>query len=69
MVTLRLIQGLINIHLNRVLLAAEAALPAAQYLAYRRVVLAELGRKGLQRKLQRLFASPGETTRAGIDPP
>lgn len=63
MVKRNAIVAAINPHLHRVLLAAEAALPGERFPAFRRIVLAELGRNGLQESLQRLLVPGGEPGR------
>jgi len=40
---------------NRVLRMAEAALPATQFKAFRRLVLDEFGEQGAQKQVKRLF--------------
>lgn len=40
---------------NRVLRMAEAALPAPQFKAFRRLVLDEFGEQGAQKQIKRLF--------------
>jgi len=40
---------------NRVLRVAEAALPAPQFKAFRRLVLDEFGEQGAQKQIKRLF--------------
>ena len=40
---------------NQVLLVAQAALPATQFEAFRKIVLDQLGRSGFQRDLEALF--------------
>lgn len=55
MVRLDDILDAINAHKNRVLLVAEASLPASQFGAFRKIVLDEFGNSGLVKDLQRLF--------------
>ena len=45
---------LVNHRVTRILLVAEASLPASQFKAFRTVVLNEFGRNGLERELERL---------------
>ncbi|MBH0199204.1 MAG: hypothetical protein HP497_07250 [Nitrospira sp.] len=45
---------LVNRRVTRILLVAEASLPASQFQAFRKVVLDEFGRNGLVRELERL---------------
>lgn len=40
---------------NRLLLVAQAALPASQYEAFRKIVLDELGKSGFQKELEDAF--------------
>ena len=49
---------------NRVLRVAEAALPATQFKAFRRLVLDEFGEQGATKKVKRLF---GMSTGNGLD--
>lgn len=68
MLTLSAIVALLNQRKNRVLRIAEAALPEAQFRAFRSLVLDELGREGLERDLERLAAErESGTGRAGQD--
>jgi hypothetical protein len=45
----------LKVRMNRILLAAEAALPASQFDAFRKIVLNECGKSGLEKDLQRMF--------------
>lgn len=66
MVTLRAIVELVNPRKSRVLRLAEAALPPAQFRAFRGMLLDEFGRDGLERDLERLLAeSNTERARTG----
>jgi hypothetical protein len=65
MVTPGLIVALINARKNRLLLVAEAALPASQFQAFRRVVLDEFGKSGLEKELERMFHEDGNKDRHG----
>ena len=56
MVTLPAIFVLLNLRKKRVLSIAEAALPEAQFRAFRGLLLDEFGREGLERDLERLMA-------------
>lgn len=40
---------------NNLLLVAEAALPQSQFQAFRKIVLNEFGKSGLQTELEELF--------------
>lgn len=66
MLTLPEVLALINRRKNRVLLYAETALSEAQFRAYRRLLLDEFGREGLEADLERLAAERSKgTDRAG----
>lgn len=52
MVTRRDLGELLNRRVNRVLDVAEAALPPAQFKAFRRIVLDEFGNSGLLGELR-----------------
>jgi hypothetical protein len=45
---------LVNGHVTRVLLVAQASLPSSQFQAFRTVMLNEFGRNGLERELEQL---------------
>ena len=59
------IMSAVRAHLNQVLLTAESALPAPQFLAFRKVVLNEFGKSGLEGELDRLLGSFLEQERQG----
>ncbi len=65
MVTLQILLELLNARKNRVLLIAQAALPDAQYQAFRRLFLDEFGKSGLERELARVFVEDGDKDRHG----
>ena len=48
MIDPRDIVGLVNLHVSKVLTVAEAALPESQFKAFRKLVLDEFGRNGLE---------------------
>ncbi len=52
---LEAITRLINQRLNRVLLFAQSALGQNQFEAFRKLVLDEFGRSGLETELERMF--------------
>lgn len=52
---LKLVHG----HINHVLLVAETALLPSQFQAYRKLVLNEFGRNGLEGELERLEGQVG----------
>ena len=45
----------IKARISRVLLVAESSLPERQFRAYRKLVLDEFGKSGLERELEELF--------------
>lgn len=47
--------SLLNKHKNKLLLLAESSLPEAQFRAYRKLVLDDLGENGLEKELKELF--------------
>ena len=47
----------VNGRINRLLTLAEAALPHSQFKAFRRLVLDEFGKSGLETELERLFGN------------
>ena len=55
MVTHHQVMERIKSRLNRVLLIGESSLPESQFRAYRKLVLDEFGRYGLERELETLF--------------
>lgn len=67
MVTVDQITDLVDGHLSRVLLVAEAAMPESQFKAFRKFVLDEFGRKGLVTELEHKLVRGRHTTRQGED--
>ena len=65
MVTKEHIMAAVRAHLRNILLSAEAALPGQQFEAYRKLVLNEFGKSGLEGELDRLFGSALEQARQG----
>ncbi len=65
MVSLVQLVELVNRRVTRILLVAEASLPASQFQAFRKVVLDEFGRNGLVRELERLAGQMGLEGREG----
>jgi len=65
MVNTGYVMELVNHRVTRILLVAEASLPASQYQAFRKVVLDEFGRNGLARELERLAGQVGSEEREG----
>ena len=57
MVTRETIIDLVKPRLNRVLTVAQASLPASQFSAFRKLVLDEFGKSGLERELDQAFHS------------
>ena len=55
MVTLEALINLINPHKNRVLLYAQSSLSEHQFVAFKKLFLDELGKKGLESELEMLF--------------
>ena len=55
MVTKENIDQLLNLHLSRLLLVVEAALPSSQFQVLRKFALNEFGNNGLGKELERLF--------------
>lgn len=47
----------VNGRVNRILTFAEAALPPSQFKPFRKLVLDEFGRRGLETELERLFGN------------
>ena len=56
MMLVQAIIAALNVHKNTLLLVAQASLPAQQFEAFRRLLLRELGKDGLERELVRLIA-------------
>lgn len=57
------IEHLINAHLTRVLLIAEASLSASQFQAFRKLTLNEFGQSGLGKELERLLEKEPQQAR------
>ena len=55
MVTQETIIDLVKPRLNRMLTVAEAALPESQFKAFRKIMLDEFGKSGLERELDQVF--------------
>jgi hypothetical protein len=55
MVDLDTVLSLVKPRMSRVLLMAEAMLPEKQFSAFRKLVLDEFGRSGLETELERVF--------------
>jgi len=55
MIRLETILNLIRPRMKRVLQFAEASLPGDRYPAFRKLVLDEFGRSGLETELERVF--------------
>ncbi|MBT3368177.1 MAG: hypothetical protein HN416_13575 [Nitrospina sp.] len=55
MIDPRDIVGLVNLHVSKVLTVAEAALPESQFKAFRKLVLDEFGRNGLETEVYDLI--------------
>jgi hypothetical protein len=55
MAALEAILGALDARKNQVLLVAQAALPASQFEAFRKIFLDQFGRNGFQRELETLL--------------
>jgi hypothetical protein len=55
MVDLDTIRSLVKFRMRRILEFGEAALPPGQFAAFRKLVLDEFGRSGLETELERVF--------------
>lgn len=55
MVTLEAIVKLLNSHKNQVLLYAQSSLSEHQFIAFKKLFLDEMGKKGLESELAALF--------------
>jgi len=55
MVTRETILDLVKPRLNRVLTVAQASLPDSQFKAFRRIMLDEFGKSGLEKELEQAF--------------
>jgi hypothetical protein len=66
MVILEAIREALNTRKRRLLLLAEAALPAGQYQAFRKLVLDELGTGGLEQDLVRIVSRTRQGTGGNI---
>ena len=60
------IRELLNLRKRRLLLFAEAALPVTQFVAFRKLLLGELGEKGLEQDLVRAVAEIRQGERQGV---
>lgn len=56
MIALQALLAMLNEHKSKVLLVAESSLPESQFRAFRKLLLMEFGEKGLEGKLQKLYA-------------
>jgi len=55
MVTQFLVMGLVKNHMKRVLDVAEFAMPADKFMRFRKILLDEFGKNGLENELNELF--------------
>ncbi len=62
----QVIRELLNLRKRRLLLFAEAALPLTQFVAFRKLLLCELGEKGLEQDLVRVVAEIRQKERYGV---
>lgn len=60
------IREVLNVRKRRLLLFAEAALPQAQFQAFRKLVLDEMGNTGLEQDLVRVVAEVRQRERQGV---
>ena len=65
MVTKEEIMDLLRMHINRVLLIAEASLTESQFKAYRKLILDEFGQSGLEKELDTMFKREIQRERQG----
>ena len=65
MVMVEAIREVLNVRKRRLLLFAEAALPQAQFQAFRKLVLDEMGNTGLEQDLVRVVADMRQGERCG----
>jgi len=65
MVSVEAIREVLNVRKRRLLLFAEAALPQAQFQAFRKLVLDEMGNTGLEQDLVRVVANIRHAERCG----
>ncbi len=65
MVIIEAIREVLNLRKRRLLLFAEAALPPAQFQAFRKLVLDEMGNTGLEQDLVRVVAEVRQRDRNG----
>ena len=62
----RVVMSLVNRHVNRTLTIAQAALPEGQYPAFRKLMLDEFGREGLEKEVADLFRESTGLERKGM---
>ena len=60
MVTAETVISMVKHRLNRLLTLAEAALPEAQFPAFRKFTLDEFGKSGLESELYKVFNEQGQ---------
>ena len=65
-ILVEVIREALNARKRRLLLFAEAALPAGQYQAFRKLVLDELGTGGLEQDLVRIISRTRQGTGGNI---
>ena len=63
MVLLQAIIEALNVHKNTLLLIAQASMPPEQFAAFRKLLLRELGKDGLERELVRIIEQDKERKR------
>ena len=69
MVDLADIRALINRRKSKILLYAESSLAPGPYLAFRKLLLDELGNSGLEKDLQGLYRMDRQNSRNGMGRP
>jgi len=57
MISKESIMAAVKVHLNRTLQLAEVAMPGDQFRAYRKALLDEFGKSGLEGELDRLLGN------------
>ena len=62
----QMIRDLLNVRKRRILLFAEAALPLTQFSAFRKLLLGELGEKGLEQDLVQVVAEIRQVEGHGV---
>ena len=66
MVELEHLKTLINHRITRILLAAEIGLSESKFRAYRKYVLDEFGKNGLEKELNRIGSGRNRSSKEGV---